>query len=354
MSNIKYVGMDVHKAITVIVVLNAAGQVESRSQVKTKAENICDFFRGLSGKVEAIFEEGTHSTWLYQLLKPLVASVTVCDPRHNKLIGSGNKSDDGDAEKLARLLRMGEVKTVYKGDQQQQELKEFCRAYENLVVDSTKLKNRLKAIYRGRGIDCPGQTIFRLDRRAEWLAKLTDGAARFRAQSLLEQLAAITQLRKQAKQRLIAKVREHADYQILVKLPGFGPVRTAQLIAAIGTPHRFRTKRQLWPYCGLAVVTKSSADYQVIAGQIVKQQKKISTRGLNRKHNPQLKQVFKGAALAALHDQEAKAYYHRLVDAGAKPEMARVSLARKLAAIALVIWQRREEFDRTKAFAQSD
>jgi len=97
MSNIKYVGMDVHKSITVIAVLNALGQFESRSQVKTKAENLCDFFRGLSGKVELVFEEGTHSAWLHQLLKPLVASVTVCDPRHNKLIEDGNKSDDEDA-----------------------------------------------------------------------------------------------------------------------------------------------------------------------------------------------------------------------------------------------------------------
>jgi hypothetical protein len=58
MNNIKYVGMDVHKSITVIVVLNELGQFESRSQIKTKGENICDFFRGISGKVEVVFEEG--------------------------------------------------------------------------------------------------------------------------------------------------------------------------------------------------------------------------------------------------------------------------------------------------------
>src|SRR6266545_2468065 len=56
MNNIKYVGMDVHKSITVIVVLNELGQSESRSQIKTKGENICDFFRGISGKVEVVFE----------------------------------------------------------------------------------------------------------------------------------------------------------------------------------------------------------------------------------------------------------------------------------------------------------
>ena len=353
MCNLKYVGMDVHKAITVIVVLNALGQIESRSQVKTKAENICDFFRGLSGKVAVIFEEGTHSAWLYQLLKPLVASVTVGDPRHNKLIGDGNKSDDQDAEKLARLLRMGEAKAVYKGDDVQQQLKELCRAYENLVADATRAKNRLKSHYRARGIDETGHAIYRPRQRAQWLAKLCDEAVRFRAASLLDQIEAISQLRKQAKQRLVKQARKHKDYQILIKLPGFGPVRVAQLIAIVGTPHRFRTKRQLWPYCGLAVVTKSSADYQAVESKIIKQRKKVSTRGLNRNHNPQLKQVFKGAALAALRDQQIKDYYQRLVDHGTRPELARVSLSRKLAAVALTIWQRREEFDLKKAFAQN-
>ena len=52
MNSVKYVGMDVHKGIPVFVVLNAAGYVESRTQVKTKAENFRDFFRGLSGRVE--------------------------------------------------------------------------------------------------------------------------------------------------------------------------------------------------------------------------------------------------------------------------------------------------------------
>jgi hypothetical protein len=68
MNKIKYVGMDVHKSITVIVVLNDLGQFESRSQIKTKGENICDFFRGISGKVEVVFEGGivpivTHRAW---------------------------------------------------------------------------------------------------------------------------------------------------------------------------------------------------------------------------------------------------------------------------------------------------
>src|SRR5262249_52222232 len=269
MSHVKDVGMDVHQAITVIVVLNAPGQMETHSKVKTKAENLCDFFRGLSGKVELVFEEGTHSAWLHQLLKPLVASVTVCDPRHNKLIEDGNKSDDDDAETLAQLLRIGAVKAVYKGDDEQQQLKELCRAYENLVQDATRTKNRLQSIYRGRGLD-PGRAIYRADRRSEWLAKLEDQAIRFRAESLLDQLEALQKLRKQAKNKFVHQARKHPDYQILASLPGFGPVHVGQLIATVGTPHRFRTKRQFWPYCGLSVVTRSSADYKIVEGKIIK------------------------------------------------------------------------------------
>jgi transposase len=103
---------------------------------------------------------------------------------------------------------------------------------------------------------------------------------------------------------------------------------------------------------GYAVVTRSSADYQIVEGKIVKQRKKVSTGGLNRDHNPQLKQVFKGAALVALRHEAIKAYYERLISTGTRPELARVSVARKLASIALTVWQCREEFDVKKAFAR--
>lgn len=353
MNNIKYVGLDVHKAITVIAVINQQGQVLSRAQIKTRADNFRDFFRGLSGTVHLALEEGSWSAWLYKLLKPLVSSVTVCDPRHNKLIGAGNKSDDQDAESLAQLLRLGNLKSVYKGDPQQVALRELFRAYDNLVGDTTRAQNRLKAIYRGRGLDCSGRSLLRADRRDSWLAQLPEEAARFRAQMLLLEIDNLQLLRKQAKARLLEACKNHPASPILIKLPGFGPVRVAALIAIVATPHRFRTKRQFWPYCGLAVVQHTSADYVESEGRIIKKRKKAATRGLNRNHHPRLKAVFKGAALTALHDETFRAYYDRLVAEGTKPELALISVARKLACVALTIWQRNEAYDPTKVFAQA-
>ena len=353
MNNIKYVGMDVHKSVTVIAVINEQCQVESLTKIKTKAENFRDYFRGLSGSTHVVFEEGGWSAWLYKLLKPLVSSVTVCETRHNKLIGAGNKSDDQDAEILARLLRLGELKAVYKGDDRQQQLRELFRAYDNLVEDATRVQNRLKAIYRGRGIDCDGHHLFRLDQRSDWLAKLPEEAARFRTESLLKELDTLQKLRKEAKTKLLSESKQSSDYSLLLKLPGIGPVRAASLLAIVGRPERFRTKRQFWPYCGFAVLTHTSADYIDIGGRILKQQKKASTRGLNRNHHPRLKAIFKGAALTTLQNETWRAYYDGLVSKGTNPELARISVARKLAAVTLTVWQRREEYDQNKVFAKA-
>jgi len=49
------------------------------------------------------------------------------------------------------------------------------------------------------------------------------------------------------------------------------------------------TRRNLWPYAGLAVVTRSSADQEFGNGTLRRSGRAPRTRGLNRNHNPMLK-----------------------------------------------------------------
>jgi transposase len=110
------------------------------------------------------------------------------------------------------------------------------------------------------------------------------------------------------------------------------------LIALIQTPHRFRTKRQLWTYSGLGLETHDSAQYRYVEGQLRRSKKPQQLRGLNQDHNHDLKNIFKGAAIKAsvsagpFHD-----FYQALLAKGNKPTMARLTLARKIAAITLTI-----------------
>src|SRR6266513_1078909 len=175
-----YVGMDVHRASIVIVVLNGAGKVVMESVVETGAERVRGYLKQLRGKVYVTFEEGTQANWLHDVVRPLVTEVVVCDPRHNKLLQSGNKNDRVDAQKLAELLRLGSLKKVYHGDNGVGTLKELVRTYDCLVSDTTRVMNRLKAIFRGRAIACGGHEIYRQDQRGPWLAKLREPGAKKR------------------------------------------------------------------------------------------------------------------------------------------------------------------------------
>ena len=147
MARILYVGMDVHTACIVIAVLNAQGKLVQQTIIKTKASTVRDFIKGLSGEVHVTFEEGTHSAWLHDLLNRHVARLIVCNPRKNNLLRDGDKNDRIDARKLAELLRAGLVKAVYHGEHGTRTLKELVRSYEYLVADSTRVMNRIKAIY---------------------------------------------------------------------------------------------------------------------------------------------------------------------------------------------------------------
>jgi len=107
MTSEKYIGLDVHQATISVAVRDSKGKVVMESILETKASTILEFFAGLRGTVSVTFEEGTWAAWLYDLLKPYVARVVVCNPRKNALLKHGNKNDRIDARKLANLLRLG-------------------------------------------------------------------------------------------------------------------------------------------------------------------------------------------------------------------------------------------------------
>jgi transposase len=336
--------MDVHQASIVIVVLNGAGKVIETSSIQTGAAAVRSYLQRLKGKVLVTFEEGTQAQWLYDLVQPLVTQVIVCDPRHNRLLASGNKSDRIDAQKLAELLRSGLLKAVDHEDHGVRALKELVRNYECLVQDSTRAMSRLKAIYRGRAIACPGHEIYRQDQKEKWLGKLKERGVKVRAGYLYEQLAALHPLRQKAKLAMLREARRQAAYRCLMSVPRLGPISVAQLLAVVGSPHRFRSKRQFWPYVGLAVVTRSSADQVVINGVWQRNRRPVATRGLNRNHNHLLKRVFKMAATGACQSGPFAGTYEALLERGTDPALARLTIARKIAALTLSIWKHGELF----------
>ena len=270
----------------------------------------------------------------------------MCNPRKTALLKDGSKSDRIDARKLAELLYMNKLDRVYHGEHGIRTLKELARSYLTITEDLTRVMNRLKALYRSWGIPCAGTEVYAPRHRTEWLGKITEIGVRRRAEHYYQQLDVLRLLRQEVRRDLLVESKKHKPWKLLRQIPGIGPIWGALLIALMQTPHRFRTKRQLWTYSGLGLETHDSAQYEVVDGQLRHSKKAVTLRGLNKNHNHDLKAIFKGAAIRAsiasgpLHD-----FYEGLLAKGRKPTMARLTLARKIAAITLIIWKKEVRFD---------
>jgi len=153
---------------------------------------------------------------------------------------------------------------------------------------------------------------------------------------------------------MLTEARRDPAWPVLRAIPFLGPVRVALLLATLQTPWRFRTKRHLWAYAGLAVVTHSTAEHELRDGRPVRRRRAPLTRGLNPNHNRVVKDVFKGAATAATaRPGPLQDFYRALVARGMREELARVTLTRKLAALTLRLWKKGGRYDPTQLTEQA-
>jgi len=350
----KYIGMDVHQATISVAVMDSVGKLILESILETKAATILQFVGGLRGSLLVTFEEGTSAAWLYDLLKPHVANVLVCDPRKNALLKDGSKSDRIDARKLAELLRGNHLSPIYHGENGVRTLKELARSYLTITKDLTRVMSRIKAVYRSWAIPCAGPAVYRPRHRSEWLAKIVEPGVRLRVERLYQQLDALDPLRQGARRDLLAESRKHQAVKLLRQIPYLGPIRSALLVALLETPHRFRTKRQLWAYSGFGLETHDSGEYRYVRGQLRRNRERVTVLGLNENHNHDVKNIFKSAAISAsTRPGPFQEFYARLLAKGRRPAMARLTLARKIAAITLTIWKKGVCFDANELHRQA-
>ena len=333
----RYLGLDVHRDSTTIVVLSAKGKRVCRERVETNGRALVGCVKTLAGRLHICLEEGEWSQWLVEILSPHVVEVVVYRSRWKP----GAKNDQIDAHDLAERLRTGRVGCpVYKAPRRWAKLRESVRLYTKLTQDTVRAKQRLNGLMRRRRVACPSAAIYDPSRRDRWLARLPVGL-RPSAELLGLELDCLEEFRAEAKRAMLAEARRFKITRILETAPGIGPKRAAQLLAVVVTPHRFRSKRQFWSYCGFGVVTRSSSDWVQADGHWLRAPV-VRTRGLNRACNRSLKALFKGAATTVLKHSKPNPLrdkYEQLLAAGTKPNLAKLTIARSIAAMVLAMWK---------------
>jgi transposase len=335
----KYIGIDVHLQSCTMVVVGPSGKRLESQVVETNGRALVEAIKRVPGRKHVCLEEGTQSAWLYEVLKPHVEEVVVTVPPKRR----GPKDDLRDATERAEELRIGAV--VYKAPRRFTGLRDAVRTYGMMTRDVVRVKNRLKAVYRSRGI-AADQGIYAEQTRRQWEKKL-GASLRRQAMMLGEQLDGLVRVQEQAEGWLKEESKSHEIVRKLSTAPGMGVIRTAQVVAIVVTPHRFRTVRQFWSYCGLGIVTRSSSDWVKRDGQWMRAQT-FQTRGLNRNRQPQLKAVFKGAATTVIQQLAGHPLhqdYERMLEAGTKPNLAKLTLSRRIAAAVWSMWKNEEVYD---------
>lgn len=341
------IAFDVASEVTTVAVANRSGKVTFEGKVETSGRALREIVRKVPRPRQVVLEECAQAGWLWSLLEPISDDIIVCDPRKVRL-SREQKSDVIDARTLVERARLGALSKVWHGGKELQELQCAMVLYETLTKESTRLKNQLRSIFRSRGI-AQGQKVYAPVTRKEILKELPVGPMRVAAGRLATVLDAVTSERKAALKDLLKIARKHKLYRILRTVDGIGSIFAAVLIAEMGDPHRFRTRRQLWAYGGLAVSTFESGEYEIRDGQIIRKTRKPRTRGLVRAYNRNLKCVFKQAAMT-LSRTKWRGYYERLLERSKNASNAQLTIARKVAAIVLHVAKTGERYELKKAF----
>jgi transposase len=341
----RYIGMDVHATSTTVAVVGPSGRQIACQVVETNGKVLVDLMHTIPTPRHVCLEEGTHSGWLYEILAPHVDQIVVM-AQSEKRGAKRSKSDQIDAFELANKLRTNSVKTpVYKQLGPYGRLRELCRVYTLQTRDLVRVQNRIKALFRSRALSTPGSAIYQPEQREKWVEKLPI-KCRHAALLLLKQYDELEKIRAESQKLMLQESRQHPAVKLLATVPGIGPIRSAQLVRIIISPHRFRSRSQLWKYAGFAVVTHGSAEWiKDRKGQLIHYSVQ-KTRGLNRDHNTVLKDIFKGAATTVIIDADPTCplyrHYTAMIANKIKPNLAKLTLARQIAAITLAIWKKEE------------
>jgi len=342
----RYIGLDAHSQTCTVAVMGSSGRRLREQVLETNAKVLVDFLKSIAGDRYLCMEEGALSEWLYETLERYTKeTMVIVAPPH-----SGPKNDSRDAWNLADEYRTGHLKrVVHKAPQCFTALRQAVRGYQVATQDLARAKQRTKAVFRSRGLDVDA-SIYQPDERAKWLRQLPAPYRRL-AELRAMQLDMTTEVHAQAEAWLEEEAAKVDTVKLLSTVPGIGTVRAAQLVAIVVTPTRFRTKRQFRNYCGLGIVTRSTSDYVRTADGSWKRQPVQQTRGLNRNRNATLKSVFKGAAttvIQKLPDHPLYRDYQQAVQSNVKPNLARLTLARRIAGATLAIWKKKEKYDPAK------
>jgi transposase len=321
-----HVGLDIHSSRITICVLGPTGQVVRRAQVRTIEEMLATL-GGLPDRFEVCYGASCGYGHYHDLLRPLAARVLVAHPGQLRLIfRSKNKNDRNDAERLAKLLDLGETPAVHVPTPEVRAWRELINCRGQLVAKRTRAKNAARALLRSAGVVVPKKPGLWTKGGLKWLRELElpTASQRLRRDLLLEEIDALTRQVRRVEQELTRQARKTPAVALLRTIPGVGARTAEAVVAFVDDPRRFKNAKAIGRYFGLVPCQDQSGDRNRL-GRIT------------REGPPVVRQLVAEAAWQAIRrSPRVRAFFDRTQREG--PQRQKIALVATAHYLVRVMW----------------
>jgi transposase len=242
--------------------------VVSLGTIGTRQCDIDKLIRRLESKGAALvfaYEAGPCGYWLYRYLTRRGLRCSVVAP---SLIprkpGDRVKTDRRDAVTLARLLRSGDLSSIYVPTVDDEAIRDLSRAREDAVRDLKRSKVRLKAFLLRQDIRYEGRANWNAA-HLRWLARVVcpTPAQQIVFQEYVHSVSEQTERLRRLEAELHAAVKTWRLFPVVEAvqaLRGLDLTGAVTFIAEVGDVTRFDTPRKLMSYLGLTPSEYSSGE----------------------------------------------------------------------------------------------
>ena len=270
MSNIKFIGMDVHKKTITVAIADEGrnGQVRIYGTLANDLNALDKFCRKVvstASQLHFVYEAGPCGYGIYRHLTRKGFDCKVIAPSMiPRKSGDRIKTDRRDARMLARLHRAGELTAVYVPDDQDEAMRDLSRAREDAVIAARKAKQRLKAFLLRNGVTYSGKSQWS-KAYFNWLADIgmphpaQQVALQEYINAVHETLGRVDRLTEQIRQ-MVPDWRLSPIVSALQSARGISLIAAATLVTEIGDLSRFDKPAQLMAYLGLVPSEYSTGD----------------------------------------------------------------------------------------------
>lgn len=265
-----YVGLDYHEDTIRVCILEQDGKVllnrDQPNEVRCVAAAI-----QVRGQPAGVLLEacGGAADFATELIALTGWNVRLAHPGYVQRMKRGpDKTDGGDAEILADLLRTNHVPEVWLADSTTRQLRRLVRYREGLKAERKNVKLRIRALLREERVPLPGVSPWTKAWKQWLITALPGEQSQWVRQQLLQQLARLETDLAAVEGRMAEATADDSDTQRRLSLPGLGLITAVMLRAEIGRFDRFGSGKQLSRFCGVTPCNASSGRRQADAGLI--------------------------------------------------------------------------------------